>query len=114
MIPHLKHGAWQTALPSEEGDWIWIRQWSCGCCLIATGIAEVSRWDGTEQEWAELTKKDDASFLYATESGKLLLLGWGREADVPEFYDGKPVIDWWQKVTLPPYPYSLQQLADPE
>ena len=99
-------------MPSEEGDWLWIRQWGCGCCLIATGIAFVQQWDGTADEWAELADERPTLFRYTTEDGRMWNISW--EADVPEFEEGKPVVHWWQKVVLPPYLDDLLEDAAPD
>lgn len=32
---------WQREVPTEEGDWLWLCIWSCGCCVRSSGVAFV-------------------------------------------------------------------------
>ena len=102
--PDLKHGDWQTSFPFEDGDWLWIRQWSCGCCLINSGIAVAEEWKGTDDEWNELPNIHPSLYRYLTQDNRKFTIAWGGsvKGDPPEFFDGKPLVDWWQRIKMPP------------
>lgn len=92
-----KTGLWQTELPQTEGDYVWLRQWGCGC-VVCSGIAYVSECeDGPPDEdsaWA-------GAFTYRTKEDKLMAVSWeGQEPS--KGTDGKFVIHYWMPVELPP------------
>ena len=44
---------WQTEIPDSPGEWLWIRQWSCGC-VQCSGIAWVQEQDLSPEKMANL------------------------------------------------------------
>jgi hypothetical protein len=110
--PNLRHGNWQTTWPEEEGDWLWIRQWGCGCCLIDAGVAWVYPFVGTEQEWATLREKYPRSHPYTPNGRRMVAAWWGNAHRPPPFVDEEPDVTWWQRVDLPPHPDDIEA-ADP-
>jgi hypothetical protein len=92
---------WQTDLPHEPGDWLWIYQWGCGCCLISHGIVWVTLKSRSPAE-----DDSDRHFDY-TEAGTELRMHYEGNEKAPDFFDGKPAVSWWQKLTLPPSPEDV-------
>ena len=90
---------WQRELPQEEGDWLWINQWSCGCCLMANGIAYIQEWP---EDDPTITSDD---WTYRTKDGRLMLVGWGGQK--PFMLESGPEITYWRRVVLPPYPADM-------
>jgi hypothetical protein len=83
---------WQSQLPQEEGNWLWVAVWSCPCfCVRQSGIAwVVERPDGPLN-----------AFEYRVDDDRLMALCWmGRSQ--PSVYDGKPDVDWWMRLEIPP------------
>jgi hypothetical protein len=77
---------WTVEPPTEEGDYLWLEVFECGC-VHRSGIADVFNWD-------------DYNFKpnYILPGG-VLGVAWG--AQPPYFFEGEPVIDFWAKVDLP-------------
>lgn len=87
---------WQRELPQEEGDYLWVAQWSCGCARKA-GLAYVYP---VSDEDLQLNGAGDR-FIYETPAGRMAA-AWGHNP--PDFCEGKPDVDWWKRIDLPPAP----------
>tara|TARA_Y100000034_G_scaffold75549_1_gene90737 strand:+ start:3116 stop:3376 length:261 start_codon:yes stop_codon:yes gene_type:complete len=75
---------WQK-LPDSEGDWLWVEMWSCGCCVLGSGIAWVSKEINGDGDW---------------QVGKFKISWEGKQ---PTLEKGEPaMITGWKKVDLPP------------
>jgi hypothetical protein len=92
-----KVGSWQTSLPQEKGDWLWLAVWSgCGC-VRKSGVAWVQE---VEEPFDPKNAYWQMFWVYVLPSGKRMAISW--EGQKPDFYEEQPDIDWWQKIDLPP------------
>lgn len=82
---------WQTNLPQEEGDYLWIEQWDCGC-VLRSGVA-----------WAfESCEEDDRpAYRYKNDKGEWMGLSWEGQGQPYHDESGVPQADFWAKVDLP-------------
>lgn len=80
---------WTPSYLIEEGDYLWIEQWSCGC-LIKYGIA-----------WVFPTTEDDErpDYKYSVD-GQTMGLCWDNIEPHTD-RDGRLLIDYWKKIELP-------------
>jgi hypothetical protein len=83
--------AWQTNLPQEEGDYLWVEQWSCGC-IFKSGIV----WAVPDPDPDE----DSDDFQYTADDGTPMTMTWQGRSQ-PTFHDGRPVIHHFLKLDIP-------------
>lgn len=90
MYGELKNdGFWFSTNPTEEGDYLWVELWDCGC-VHRSGIAHVYHDDSPDED------------VYWLDRERGLAVSW--EGQPPFWFDGKPCVDWWKKIELPPAP----------
>jgi len=81
---------WQKDPPDEEGDWLWIEQFSCSCCLIKYGIA-AARY---EEGWGQIEYEVN---------GRTMSVSWEGHPPTTRENDGSLAIHWWAKIELPEF-----------
>jgi len=86
-------------LPDSEGDWLWVEMWSCGCCVMKSGIAWVANPDEIEATCWEVN-----GFKVSWEC---------HSSKMPDLNDdGSPVeITGWKKVNLPPQEWTDEAIS---
>ncbi len=89
----VKTQGWSKTPPAQNCDCLWINQFSCGC-VIQSGIC----WVHTAEEGYV----DDEMYSYEA-NGQRFYISWESREDLrPPFHEGKPCVDWWMPVELPP------------
>lgn len=73
---------WQQSLPDQEGEWLWVTQWSCGC-VLASGIA-----------WVTPHELCDATGMIHLPCG--MWLSWEGKTHTVN------AVTAWRKIVLPP------------
>lgn len=101
---------WQTELPQEEGDYLWLNRFSCGCIGIH-GIAWVEVYD---ESW--FTKipteglEEDGWFSYKLPNNKWAILSGEHLEKL--VIDKLPEPDLWLKLDMPPSEDQLMRMKD--
>lgn len=88
-------GSFQAELPAEEGDWLWVCQWGCGCVRRA-GIAWIvsiqdapdalDLGNGFALSWEGQSPNDTIDRMDSSQLQDVA--GW-MKLDLPESYDNK-------------------------
>lgn len=86
-------------MPTEPGNYLWVKMWSCGCCNLFSGIC-----------WVTDTKVNPEILKFPSWviQGKELCIhfeGCG-EFSKPQMIDGVPDVTAYLKIELPPYEWS--------
>ncbi|RJQ25048.1 hypothetical protein C4577_06595 [Candidatus Parcubacteria bacterium] len=96
---------WQKELPNEEGDWLWVSMWSCGCCVSKSGIAWIHQVDPEYEK--EHPENGVTPIIYKGKNDKWLGISWENQEPYFENDDKtKPIVTAWTKVKLPPKEWS--------
>lgn len=77
---------------TKAGDYLWLREWGCGCVIRAgvcwvTKVSEGSDW-----------QRD--CFQFTSVTGDRFAVSW--EGQIPDMDGDKPIIHWLRRIALPP------------
>lgn len=70
---------WQREVPTEEGDWLWLCIWCCGCCVRSSGVGFVD---------------EDGVFNFNPDSGEDIteVTAWAKIEMPPKRWS-----EWWHE-----------------